>query len=75
METADEAENEASVHIEVIEEAYIGEINAIKETREQNSNKRRSIISAISQAVSLLSILSRSERRYTRNSVNILYIY
>jgi hypothetical protein len=75
METADEAENEASVHIEVIEEAYIGEINAIKETREQDSNKRRSIISAISQAVSLLSILSRSERRYTRNSVNILYIY
>jgi hypothetical protein len=75
METADEAENEASVHIEVIEEAYIGEINAIKETRERDSNKRRSIISAISQTVSLLSILSRSERRYTRNSVNILYIY
>jgi len=73
-EAADEAEDEASVNTEAAEEAHTGEISDIEETREQDFSKR-SVMSIISQAVGLLSILSKSGRTYTRSSVNMLYIH
>jgi len=73
-EAADKAEDEASVNIEAVEEAHTGEISDMEETREQDFSKR-SVMSATSQAVGLLSILSKSRRTYMRSSVNMLHIY
>jgi len=47
MEAADEVEDEASVYIEVKEEAYTKETNVMEETKEQDFS-RRDAISAIS---------------------------
>ena len=74
IEATDKTEDKASVYTKAIEEVYTREINAIEETREQDSS-RRSTMSITSQATSLLSILSRSKRRHTRSSINMLYIY
>ena len=74
IEAADKGKDETTVYIEAVEGVYTKEINNIKETREQDFN-RRDAMSTINQAVGLLSILSKSERRYIRSSVNILYIY
>src|SRR6266536_5975673 len=74
IEAIDEVEDKASVYIEAVEETHTIGINVIEETREQDFSKR-DVMSIISQAASLLSILSRSKRRHTRSSVNMLYIY
>ncbi len=74
IEAIDKVEDKASVYIEAVEETYITGINVIEETREQDFSKRDTM-STTSQATGLLSILSRSKRRYTRSSVNMLYIY
>ena len=74
IEAADKAKNETTVYIEAVEGEYTKEINNIKETREQDF-RRRDTMSVINRAISLLSILLKSERRYTRRSVNIRYIY
>jgi hypothetical protein len=74
MEAIDKGEDETTVYIEAVEGVHTKETNNIEETREQDS-RRRDTISIINQAISLPSILLKSERRYTRNSVNILYIY
>src|SRR6266536_5986904 len=74
IEATDKAEDEASVNIEAVEEAYTGEISDMEETREQDFSKR-SVMSITSQAVGLLSILSKSGRTHTRSSVNMLYIH
>ena len=74
IEVVDEAEDEASVHTEAVEEAYTGGINVMEETREQDFS-RRSAMSAISQAAGLLSILLKNERRHTRGSANMLHIH
>ena len=74
IEAADKGEDEATVYIEAKEGVYTKEINNIEETREQDFS-RKDIIFIINQAVSLLSILLKSERRYIRSSINILYIY
>ncbi len=73
IEAADKGEDEATVYTEAVEEVYTEEINDMEETREQDFS-RRDAISMINQAVSLLSIPSKSER-YTRSSINMLYIY
>ncbi len=74
IEAMDKVEDKASVYIEAVEETYTAGINVIEETREQDFSKRDAM-SIISQAAGLLSILSRSERRHIRSSVNILYTY
>ena len=74
MEAADKAEDETTVHTEAVEGEYTEEINNIEETKEQDFY-RRDIISVTNQAVSLPSILLKSEGRHTRSSVNIHYIY
>ena len=74
IEAIDEGEDKATIYIKAVEGVYIKEINDMEETREQDFS-RRDAMSVINQAVGLLSILLRSERRYIRSSVNILYIY
>ena len=74
IEAADKGEDETIVYIEAVEGVYTEKINDMEETREQDS-RRRDIISAINQAVSLLSILLKSKRGHIRSSVNIYYIY
>ena len=74
IEAADKGKNKTTIYIEAVEGVYTEETNNIEETREQDSRKRDTI-SVINQAISLLSILLKSERRHTRNSVNMLYIY
>ena len=74
IEAADKGEDEVTVYIEAKEGVYTKEINNIEETREQDFS-RRDAMSAINQAISLLSILLKSEKRHIRSSVNILYIY
>src|SRR6266536_6125180 len=74
IEAVDKIEDEASVYTEAVKETHITGINVIEETREQDFSKRDAM-STISQVTSLLSILSRSERRYTRSSINMLYTY
>ncbi len=74
IKAADEGKDEATVYTEAVEGVYTEEINDMEETREQDFN-RRDTISAINQAVGLLSILLKSKRRYIRSSINILYIY
>ena len=74
IEAADKGKDKTTIHIKAIEGVYTKEINNIEETKEQDSC-RRDIISVINQAVGLLSILLKSERRRIRSSVNIYYIY
>ncbi len=74
IEAIDKVEDKALVYIEAVEETHTTGINVIEETREQDFSKRDAM-STTSQATSLLSILSRSERRHTRSSVNILHTY
>ena len=74
IEAADKNKDKTTIYIEAVEGVYTEEINNIKETKEQNSH-RRDIISAINQAVGLLSILLKSKRRRIKSSVNIYYIY
>ena len=74
IEAIDKGEDEATIYIEAKEGIYTKEINDIEETKEQDFS-RRDAISIINQAVSLLSILLKSKRRYIRSSVNILYIH
>ena len=74
MEAVDEGKDKATVYIEAVEGVYTEEINDMEETGEQDFS-RRNAISAINQAISLLSILLKSKRRYIRSSINILYIY
>ncbi len=74
IEAVDKVEDEASVYIEAVEETHTTGINVIEETREQDFSKRDAI-STTSQAAGLLSILSRSERRHIRSSVNMLYTH
>ena len=74
IEATDKGEDKATIYIKAVEGAYTKEINNMEETREQDFN-RRDAISAINQAISLLSILLKSKRRYIKSSINILYIY
>jgi len=74
IEAVDKIEDEALVYIEAVKETHTTGINVIEETKEQDFSKRDAM-STISQVTSLLSILSRSERRYTRSSINMLYTY
>ena len=74
IEAIDKDKDKTTVYIKAVERVHTKEINNIEETREQDSH-RKNAISAINQAVSLLSILLKSERRYIRSSVNIYYIY
>ncbi len=74
IEAADKGEDKATVYIEAKKGVYTKKINDMEETREQDFS-RRDIISAINQAVGLLSILLKSKRRHIRSSINILYIY
>ena len=74
IEAADEAKDKTTVYIEAVEGEYTKEINDIEETREQDF-RRRDAMSVINRAISLPSIPLKSERRYTRSSVNIRYIY
>ena len=74
IEAADEAKDKTTVYIEAVEGEYTKEINDIEETREQDF-RRRDAISITNRAISLLSIPLKSERRYTRSSVNMRYIY
>ena len=74
IEAADKAKDETTVYIEAVEGEYTKEINNIKETREQDF-RRRDTMSVINRAISLLSIPLKSERRYTRSSINMRYIY
>ena len=74
IEAADKGEDKTTIYIKAVEGAYTEEINNIEKTKEQDS-RRRDIISATNQAVGLLSILLKSERRRIRSSVNICYIY
>ena len=74
IEAADKGEDKTIIYIKAVEGVYTEEINNIEETKEQNSCKKDTI-SATNQAVSLLSILLKSKRRYIRSSVNIYYIY
>ena len=74
IEATDKGKDETTIHIKAVERAYTKKINNIEKTREQDFY-RRDTISAINQAVSLLSILLKSERRCIRSSVNIYHIY
>jgi hypothetical protein len=74
IEAVDKVEDKASVYTEAVEEPHTKEINVIEETREQDFSKRDTMFTT-SQAASLLNILSRSDRRHTQSSVNMLYIY
>ena len=74
IKAADKSKDEITVYIEAVEGVHTEKINNIEETREQNSCKRDAI-SATNQAVSLLNILLKSEKRYIRSSINIRYIY
>ena len=74
IKAVDKGEDKATIYIEAEEGAHTKEINNMEETREQDFN-RRDAISAINQAISLLSILLKSKRRHIRSSVNMLYIY
>ena len=74
MEAADKAKDKTTVYIKAMEGEYTKEINNMEETKKQDFC-RRDIMSVINQAVSLLSILLKSKRRYIRNSINIYYIY
>ena len=74
IEAADKSKDKTTIYIKAVEEVYTEEVNNIEKTREQDS-RRRDIISAINQAVSLLSILLKSKRGHIRSSVNIYYIY
>ena len=74
IEAADKSKDKTTIYIEAIKGVYTKKINNIEKTREQDSCKR-DIISTINQAISLLSILLKSKRRYIKSSVNIHYIY
>jgi hypothetical protein len=74
IEAADKGKDETTVYIKAIEGAYTEKLNNMEEIRKQDFS-RRNIISTINQAVSLLSILLKNERRHIRSSINILYIY
>ena len=74
IEAIDKDKDKTTVYIKAVERVHTKEINNIEEIREQDSY-RKNAISAINQAVSLLSILLKSERRYIRSPVNIYYIY
>ena len=74
MEAADKAKDETTIYIEAVEGEHTEKINNIEETKEQDFYKK-DIMSVINQAISLLSILLKSERRYTKSSINICYIY
>jgi len=74
IEATDKGKDKATIYTETKEGVYTKEINNMEETREQDFN-RRDAISAINQAISLLSILLKSKRRHIRSSVNILHIY
>jgi hypothetical protein len=68
IEAVDKVEDKALVYIEAVEEVYTREIN-------KQDFSKRDTMSIISKATSLLSILLRSERRYTRSSNSILYTH
>src|SRR6266700_4903038 len=55
IEAADKGKDKATIYIEAVEEVYTKEINNIEETREWDFS-RRDAISAINQAIGLLSI-------------------
>ena len=74
IEAADKGKDKATIYIEAVERAYTKEINNIEETRERDFSKKDTM-STINQAISLLSILLKSKKRHTRNSINILYIH
>ena len=74
IEAADKAEDKTTIYIEAVEGEYTEEINDTEETREQDF-RRRDAMSIINRAISLLSIPLKSERRHTRSSVNMRYIY
>ena len=74
MEAVDEVKNKTTIYIKAVEGVYTEEINNTKETKEQDFY-RRDTISTINQAIGLLSILLKSERRRIKSSINIYYIY
>ena len=74
IEAADKGKDKTTIYIKAVKGVYTEEINNMEKTKKQNSC-RRDTISVINQAVGLLSILLKSERRYIRSSVNIHYIY
>ena len=74
IEAVDKDKDKVTIYIKAVKGVYTKEINDIEETREQDFS-RRDAISAINQAIGLLSILLKSERRHIRSSVNILYTY
>ena len=74
IEAIDKGKDKTTVYIEAGEGVYIKETNNIEETRKQDSHIKNTI-SAINQAISLLSILLKNKRRYIRSSINILYIH
>ena len=70
----DKAEDKTTIYIEAVEGVYTEKINNTEETREQDFC-RKDAISIINQAVGLLSILLKNERRHIKSSINIYYIY
>ena len=73
IEAIDKGKDKTTIYIKAVEGVHTKKTNNMEETREQDSCKRNAI-SAINQAVSLLSILLKSKRRYIRSFINILYI-
>ena len=74
IEAVDEGKDKATIYTEAVEGAHTKEINDMEETREQDFS-RRDAISAINQAVSLLSIPLKNKRRHIKSSINILYTH
>ena len=74
IEAVDKGKDKTTVYIKAVEGIYTEKINNTKEIKKQDSRKRDTI-SVTNQAVSLLSILSKSKRGHIRSSVNIRYIY
>ena len=74
IEAVDKGKDKTTIYIKAVKGVHTKKINNMEEIREQNSY-RRDAISVTNQAVSLPSILLKSERGHIRSSVNIHYIY
>ena len=71
IKAMDEGKDKTTIYTEAMEGAHTKEINNMEETREQDSHKRNAM-SAINQAVGLLSILLKNKRRHIKSSTNML---